>query len=70
MTSECFGRIKALRPDGYYGFIAGDDGRDHFFHASGLAVRGGFAALQVGDRVGFRLTPDPRGARAEGVTRL
>jgi CspA family cold shock protein len=56
------GTIKTLRDRGF-GFIApdGDDsGRgDLFFHHSSVADRG-FEMLQVGQRVTFDVTPDPR----------
>lgn len=56
------GVIKTLRDRGF-GFIApdGNDSRNGelFFHHSAVADRG-FEMLQVGQRVTFDVTPDPR----------
>ena len=56
------GTIRSLRDRGF-GFIAPDsqDGRGEelFFHHSAVADRG-FEMLQVGQRVTFDVTPDPR----------
>jgi CspA family cold shock protein len=56
------GVIRSLRDRGF-GFIApdADEGRGEelFFHHSAVADRG-FEMLQVGQRVSFDVTPDPR----------
>ena len=54
------GVIRTLRDRGF-GFIAPDtDERNElFFHHSAVADRG-FEMLQVGQRVSFDVTPDPR----------
>ena len=55
------GTIRTLRDRGF-GFIGPDDesgSGELFFHYSGVADRG-FEMLQVGQRVSFDVTPDPR----------
>jgi CspA family cold shock protein len=55
------GTIRTLRDRGF-GFIAPDgngEQRELFFHHSAVADRG-FEMLQVGQRVRFEVTPDPR----------
>lgn len=55
------GTIRTLRDRGF-GFIEPDDDKSSgelFFHHSAVANRG-FEMLQVGQRVTFDVTPDPR----------
>ena len=55
------GVIRSLRDRGF-GFIAPDEnerGEELFFHHSAVA-NGGFDMLQIGQRVSFDVTPDPR----------
>jgi CspA family cold shock protein len=54
------GVIRSLRDRGF-GFIAPDSGggEELFFHHSAVA-NGGFEMLQIGQRVSFDVTPDPR----------
>ena len=51
-TAPLTGNIKSIFPDRGFGWIAGDDGIDRFFHR---------AALQMTNTVGFHdLQPDQR----------
>ncbi len=60
------GVIKKLVSDKGFGFIAGDDNKDLFFHHS--AVEGGaFESLQEGQSVEFSVGSGPKGPRAEDV---
>lgn len=57
------GAIRALKVG--YGFIAGDDGHDYFFHWSAMDKDGkNFRDLSVQERVEFSLTESDRGMRA------
>ena len=49
------GTIKRLVEERGFGFLAGDDGKEYFFHRS--AVEGPFEELREGDPVGFE--PEP-----------
>jgi CspA family cold shock protein len=60
------GRIKKMVRDRGFGFIRGDDGKEVFFHRSGL---GGseYDSLNEGDNVEYVVQEGPRGPRAENV---
>ncbi len=60
------GRIKKMVRDRGFGFIRGDDGKEVFFHRSGLAAAD-YDALSEGDAVEYVVQEGPRGARAENV---
>lgn len=60
------GRIKKMVRDRGFGFIRGDDGKEVFFHRSGLNA-GDYDALSEGDAVEYVIQEGPRGARAENV---
>jgi CspA family cold shock protein len=60
------GRIKKMVRDRGFGFIRGDDGKEVFFHRSGLNA-GDYDALNEGDTVEYVVQEGPRGARAENV---
>ena len=49
-----------------FGFIRGDDGKEVFFHRSGLNAAD-YDALSEGDNVEYVVQEGPRGARAENV---
>lgn len=61
------GSVRKLRQDRGYGFIAGDDGIDYFFHWTGMdrdSVRD-FRALEIYDRVEFEyIMQTDKGPRA------
>jgi CspA family cold shock protein len=60
------GRIKKMVRDRGFGFIRGDDGKEVFFHRSGLSGAD-YDALSEGDVVEYVIQEGPRGARAENV---
>ena len=60
------GRIKKMVRDRGFGFIRGDDGKEVFFHRSGLNGAD-YDALAEGDVVEYVIQEGPRGARAEHV---
>ena len=60
------GRIKKLVRDRGFGFVRGDDGKEVFFHRSGLGATD-YDALSEGDVVEYVVQEGPRGARAENV---
>jgi CspA family cold shock protein len=60
------GRIKKMVRDRGFGFIRGDDGKEVFFHRSGLGGAD-YDALSEGDVVEYNVQESPRGPRAENV---
>jgi CspA family cold shock protein len=60
------GRIKKMVRDRGFGFIRGEDGKEVFFHRSGLNGAD-YDALSEGDAVEYVIQEGPRGARAEHV---
>ena len=60
------GKIKKMVRDRGFGFIRGDDGKEVFFHRSGLNA-GDYDGLNEGDYVEYVVQEGPRGARAEHV---
>jgi len=60
------GRIKKMVRDRGFGFIRGDDGKEVFFHRSGLAGSD-YDLLSEGDPVDYVVQEGPRGPRAENV---
>ena len=60
------GKIKKLVRDRGFGFVRGDDGKEVFFHRSGLAATD-YDSLAEGDVVEYVVQEGPRGARAENV---
>ncbi len=63
---KCRGKIKKMVRDRGFGFIRGDDGKEVFFHRSGLNAAD-YDALSEGDSVEYVVQEGPRGARAENV---
>ena len=59
-------RIKKLVRERGFGFVRGDDGREVFFHRSGLGPSD-YDSLAEGDVVEYVVQEGPRGARAENV---
>ena len=60
------GRIKKMVRDRGFGFIRGDDGKEVFFHRSGMTT-GDYDSLDEGDVVEYVIQEGPRGPRAELV---
>jgi CspA family cold shock protein len=60
------GKIKKLVRDRGFGFVRGDDGKEVFFHRSGLGAQD-YDSLSEGDVVEYVVQEGPRGARAENV---
>jgi CspA family cold shock protein len=60
------GKVKKLVRDRGFGFVRGDDGREVFFHRSGLGPSD-YDSLSEGDIVEYVVQEGPRGARAENV---
>jgi CspA family cold shock protein len=60
------GTIKTLTNKGF-GFIAGPDGKEYFFHQS-ACVGLPFDSLREGQAVTFEVGQGPKGPRAENVT--
>ena len=63
---KCKGKIKKMVRDRGFGFIRGDDGKEVFFHRSGLNAAE-YDGLSEGDIVEYVVQEGPRGARAENV---
>ncbi len=63
---KCKGKIKKMVRDRGFGFIRGDDGKEVFFHRSGLNAAE-YDGLNEGDNVEYVVQEGPRGARAENV---
>jgi CspA family cold shock protein len=60
------GKVKKLVRERGFGFVRGDDGREVFFHRSGLGPSD-YDSLSEGDVVEYVVQEGPRGARAENV---
>ena len=63
---KCRGTIKKMVRDRGFGFIRGEDGKEVFFHRSGLNAAD-YDGLSEGDAVEYVVQEGPRGARAENV---
>ena len=63
---NCRGTIKKMVRDRGFGFIRGEDGKEVFFHRSGLNAAD-YDGLSEGDSVEYVVQEGPRGARAENV---
>jgi CspA family cold shock protein len=63
------GTIKKLVSERGFGFIAAADGKEYFFHRSGLETPADFDRLVGGERVEFEPEASPKGPQA-GKVRL
>jgi CspA family cold shock protein len=61
------GTIKKLVSDRGFGFIAAEDGREYFFHRTGLDSSVNFDSLAGGERVSFEIEPSQKGPRANRI---
>ncbi|MBD3398568.1 cold-shock protein [Candidatus Micrarchaeota archaeon] len=61
------GTVKFFNDVKRFGFIAGEDGKEYFVHASGLKEG---TAIREGDKVKFDVTEGDRGPKAENVEKL
>src|SRR5712691_8233294 len=58
------GTIKRMFPDRGFGFIEADDGRQYFFHRTGVIPPLDFDQLTGGQSVRFNIEPSAKGPRA------
>lgn len=63
------GKVKWFSQEKGYGFIQQDDGADVFVHHSQIQSTG-FRTLNEGERVEFDVVEEPKGLKAQNVTRL
>ena len=61
------GKIKKVVRDRGFGFISDTDGRELFFHQSGL-VEAQFDSLKEDQKVEFEVESSPKGPRAITIT--
>ena len=61
------GTIKKLVSDRGFGFIAAEDGKEYFFHRSGLDRSMNFDSLAGGEAVEFEIEASQKGPRAHKV---
>jgi CspA family cold shock protein len=61
------GTVKRVISDRGFGFIAGEDGKEYFFHRDGLNSSLDFDRLVGGERVSFDTEQGPKGDRAVRV---
>ena len=61
------GTIKKLVSDRGFGFLVAEDGKEYFFHRSGLDSSLDFDQLRGGERVEFDIEQSPKGPRAANV---
>ncbi len=61
------GTVKKVVSDRGFGFIAADDGKEYFFHQSGLESSLTFERLREGEKVSFEIEQSQKGPRASRV---
>lgn len=61
------GKIKKIVRERGFGFISDADGKEVFFHQSGL-IDVSFDALNEGQEVSYEVEKSPKGPRAVNVT--
>jgi CspA family cold shock protein len=61
------GTVKKIVSDRGFGFIAAEDGKEYFFHRSGLDPSLDFDRLEGGEKVEFKIESSPKGPRAAGI---
>lgn len=60
------GKVKFFNEEKRFGFIAGEDGKEYFVHASGLSEG---VTIAENDDVSFEVTQGDRGLKADKVTK-
>ncbi|NYT01302.1 MAG: cold-shock protein [Methanosarcinales archaeon] len=61
------GTVKFFNRTKQFGFIAGDDGKDYFVHATGLKPN---VTIDEGDKVSFEVVTGDRGPKADKVEKV
>ena len=61
------GTVKFFNSMKHFGFIAGEDGKEYFVHASGLKEG---TSIGEGDRVSFNVVQGDKGLKAEQVEKI
>ena len=61
------GKVKFYNKEKKYGFITGDDGKDYFFHASGVSND---IYLKDGDNVEFKVVEGEIGPKAVDISHV
>jgi CspA family cold shock protein len=61
------GTVKRVISDRGFGFIAGEDGKEYFFHRDGVEASLDFDRLVGGETVSFDTERGPKGDRAVRV---
>ena len=61
------GTVKFFNSMKHFGFIAGDDGKEYFVHASGLKEG---TSIGEGDKVSFKVVEGEKGLKAEEVEKV
>ena len=61
------GTIKKVVSERGFGFIEAADGKEYFFHRSGMVASVNFDSLRAGEKVIFEIEPGPKGPRAQRV---
>jgi cold shock CspA family protein len=62
------GIVKNVRTASGFGYIAGQDGTEYYFHRAGLKSPLDFEDLFGGERVVFEIEANPEGPRAVKVS--
>jgi CspA family cold shock protein len=66
-VSVATGTVKKVVADRGFGFITAQDGKEYFFHRSGLQSSLDFDRLVGGETVEFDIEQSPKGPRAGSV---
>jgi CspA family cold shock protein len=61
------GTVTKLVSERGFGFIAGEDEKEYFFHRTGVDGTLTFESLIGGEKVTFEIEPSPKGPRATRV---
>ena len=61
------GTVKFFNSMKHFGFIAADDGKEYFVHASGLKEG---TSITEGDKVSFKVVEGDKGLKAEQVEKI